>query len=552
MKQNKMISLKKVLIFILIISAFLAAQPHQKCGFAAFLEMRANMNNAERIEFQQQRLAKKQALTEVYSSPSGHFLIHYDPNVIPTYDRNSNSTPDYLEFMAKSFDRAWAVQIDSLGFAIPPDENGNPVSVYNVECIQRGIGLYGETSFGFSPVPGDPPDVFRFASEVVMNTDYSWVEYPWVTDDPIVRDSLAIAVTAAHEFNHAIQLGYRLWTMDDTPSGFPSDLWLLESTATYMEEVVATQVNDYFYYLDCILGSTDEHPSSNNGCGRIYGEVIFYIMLGEHFGTKGITREIWEAARNQRGVSAVEAALLSRNSSYFEELQRLATWLVFTGPNAIAGEYFPDAASFYDTPPNDMFINPGTISFDTGPIQDVYEGTISPLSFQLLKIPVVSSQDVLVSITVDDQTSWGGEQISINTASSQDIPVNQATVLTFNRPNDDIYLAITGNNWNVSNPIARRIFRVTFSSQSQLSDVFPNPIRPGTSQVTFANLTDASSVEIFSSNGQHLATIAIDENQKIVSWNLQTKHGEMIGSGVYIYQVVSETTSRTGKMMVIR
>lgn len=544
--------LNRFLIFLFLASTFLVAQPHQKCGFAAFAERRANMSSEELAAFQRQRLAKRQTLTEVYPSPSGHFLIHYDPANIPTYDRNSDGTPDYLEFVANSFDRAWEVEIDSLGFRVPPDEDGNPVTVYNVDCFFKQNGLYGETIFGVIPVPGDPPEFFRFASTIEMNTNYQWVDYPWVTDDPIVRDSLAIAVTAAHEFHHAIQLGYRLWTSDNTPEGPVEDLWLFESTATYMEEVVATQVNDYFYYLDCILGSSDLNPTVDNGCGRIYGKAIFFIMLGEHYGTKGITREIWEAVRSERGVASVETVLSNRGSSYFQELQRLAHWLAFTGPDAVDEEFFPDAASFYtDTPPNGMFVEPGTVSFDTGPDQEVYEGTIAPLSFQLFKVPVVSSQDVLISITVEENEEfWDGAQIL--PASTENIAINQPSVLTFNRPNDEIIFAVTGGNWNEGNPRDRRTFKITFNSQGQLSDVFPNPVRPGSSQVTFANLTDATSVEVFSSNGQHLATILLNEGQRIASWNLETKHGEMVGSGVYLYHIVSETAVRTGKVMVIR
>jgi hypothetical protein len=203
-----------------------------KCGFPVILEAAASQDASVTALLKQRRLEMVQQLTETYLSPSGHFLIHYETsgsNAIPSYDRDGNGTPDYLEFVAKSFDRAWEVEIDSLEFNIPPDSTGAPHTMYPVYC--HLIPYYGVTNF-FDPLPGSP-DVFRFNSHIEINTDFSFVSYPDITNDPIVRDSLAIAVTAAHEFNHALQLGYHIWFRNNIISvNNAIDLWFIESSAT--------------------------------------------------------------------------------------------------------------------------------------------------------------------------------------------------------------------------------------------------------------------------------------------------------------------------------
>ena len=95
---------------------------------------------------QRQRLLKKAAAEFTYLSPSGHFLISYDKtgnDAIPDYDRNGDGFPDYLDFVAEAFDRAWEIEIDSLGFRPPPDQNGQPLSVYPVLCERLSSIEYG-------------------------------------------------------------------------------------------------------------------------------------------------------------------------------------------------------------------------------------------------------------------------------------------------------------------------------------------------------------------------------------------------------------------------
>ncbi len=548
--------LRVMALLILFTAPFLSAENGHKCGFPESLEIFSGNDKALQAEYQQQREARYQKTAETYLSPSGHFLVHYDTDgfdAVPTYDRNENLLPDYVEFVANAFDRAWAVEIDSLGFAVPPDDDGNPVTVYNIFCER--MNFYGSTSFGFTPVAGDPEDVFRFASDISISTDFSFVEYPLITEDPIVRDSLAIAVTAAHEFNHAIQLGYRLWTSNNQPGGGIRDLWLLESTATYMEEVVATQVNDYLQYIDCFLGSTDLNLTQNNSCDRIYGEVLLFIMLGEVYGNQ-ITREIWEAVRVSPGVEALAAAVDAKGGSLSREMARLAYWTFFTGTNSDSDSPFPDAELFFeDEFPDDFIITTNSVAFEENSVR------------------------AFISVT-ENSNNWSGVQMLVAQSGEKTFPANSSTQLNFERSIGKFYLAVASGNWDLVNPLSRGEFEILLSGKGNIVEeqsvamndlaplsyqiyevpvvgpinAYPNPVRPetGVSQVTFVNLPLSAKIEIFNINGLHLASVDAAEGETVAFWNMLTKNGDAVSSGVYIYTIVSEGNSRSGKIMVIR
>jgi hypothetical protein len=85
--------------------------------------------------------------------------------------------------------------------------------------------------------------------------------------------------------------------------------------------------------------------------------------------------------------------------------------------------------------------------------------------------------------------------------------------------------------------------------------VYPTVIKPeqGINYVTFRNVATDSRIEIFSSSGKHIATIRpqLFSNDNIY-WNLQTSLGDEVGSGVYIYSIVSPTLSKKGKIIVVR
>ena len=123
---------------------------------------------------------------------------------------------------------------------------------------------------------GQPPQASGFC---VLDNDFARAQFG--------RAPMAVLrVTAAHEFFHAIQFAY----------DFTEDPWLLESTATWMEDQFADGVNDNRAYLrfgqlarpGCPLDLFDPGGYAH------YGNWAFWDFLGRRFGTE-IVREVGSA-----------------------------------------------------------------------------------------------------------------------------------------------------------------------------------------------------------------------------------------------------------------
>ena len=153
---------------------------------------------------------------------------------------------------------------------------------------------------------------------------------------------MAVAVTAAHEFNHALQCGYRLWP---DGNGFFYDLWFIESSATFMEEVVASQVNDYLNYLDSYFRRTYRPFDESTGFLSDYGKVVLPIMLGNLYEDQ-LIRFVWEGILDKRALPALKVVLQDFDTDFANELDRLAIWLYYIRERSIPNMYFPDAPLF--------------------------------------------------------------------------------------------------------------------------------------------------------------------------------------------------------------
>ncbi len=513
-----------------------------KCGFPTILMANSSGNTDHYQELQLYKL-EPTSFDSIYFSPTGHFKIYYSTtgfNAIPLYDRNQNNVSDYLEFLGKSFDRAWSVEIDSLGFNPPPDSSGMPRSVYPIFC--RRLSVYGQTWLDY-----EIPQLLEknYVTYIEINTNFNnIVEYPGVTD-PIVRDSMAIAVTAAHEFNHAIQSGYRLWPENNSFY----DLWFIESSATYMEEVVAPEVNDYLQYLEDYFNHTNQPLDYSSNDFSDYGKVVFEIMLGKQYGPK-IVREIWAEILQYRALPSIENVLPIYGSDLAEEMKRLSSWLYFSGPNSLAGEYFPDSPFFPS-----LKIMSGSPIKSTETILMV--DSLPRLSFQwyhsesekernitlLLKAGPASSATELYATCVDPFSK-----------TFYQFPASLAFDLPFNIGN----LGLPFNVLNTSRQSEEYfdfqiISRSVESIGSEEVIIYPQPLKLSVNQpfLNFKNVPESARVTIFNAHGKYLVTLKAKDNHTYLSWDLKTRKGELVGSGVYLYHVHSDGMEKTGKFVII-
>jgi hypothetical protein len=154
-------------------------------------------------------------------------------------------------------------------------------------------------------------------------------------------------VTAAHEYNHVLQFGY------DTAQ----DTWMFESTATWMEDRVYTDVNDYLQYLTpwaqmtfVPLTQFNSSNSSDPTNVKVYGDTVWNRWLDTRYGPDTV-RDAWAASLKSKPKSyapgAYDIALRARKTSFFDAFSffaaETAEWRASNSPFA-EGASFPDVS----------------------------------------------------------------------------------------------------------------------------------------------------------------------------------------------------------------
>jgi len=92
------------------------------------------------------------------------------------------------------------------------------------------------------------------------------------------------------------------------------------------------------------------------------------------------------------------------------------------------------------------------------------------------------------------------------------------------------------------------------------ASAFEPPLNPGitsgrgTRKVDFVNVPPGSTINIFTSRGDHVATLQHDGSihSGAVSWNLKTKENLDIAYGVYFYVVETPVGTKTGKLAIVK
>src|SRR3954469_16817774 len=279
---------------------------------------------------------------------SDHYCIHWvktTDDAPPLTDSNHNGVPDYVETMDSVFEHVYAVENVELGWR-PPTSDGNrgcasgapancpgKTDVYIKEIGSQGI-------YGYA-APDPEQRSFSQAAYLVMDDDYNATQFPRYEGDPLQP----MEVTAAHEYNHVLQFGY------DTAQ----DTWMFESTATWMEDRVYTDVNDYVQYLTpwktmSSVPLTYFAPGDDPLNVKVYGDVVWNRWIQTHYGDNAI-RDAWAASRSTTpkdfAPGAYTAALQKRGSSFYSSFSTFAAdtaeWRASNSPFE-EGVTFPDIA----------------------------------------------------------------------------------------------------------------------------------------------------------------------------------------------------------------
>jgi hypothetical protein len=231
-------------------------------------------------------------------------------------DRNGNRIPDWVDRTKSVFRTVWNAEVGSFGYRRPKNDlssrNHGPNGRLDIYVADTGdAGLYGYCT------SDDPARRLRrsVSSYCVVDNDFSARQF-----SGSAVGARALKVTAAHEFFHAVQYGYD-WL---------EDLWLMEGTATWIEDELYDSINDNLQYLDTSplsarffwfpLDYYNPDPTEVDA-GFKYGAWIFWRYLSERFG-RDVVRAVWGNADSNPGtprlysLAATAAALQARGASF--------------------------------------------------------------------------------------------------------------------------------------------------------------------------------------------------------------------------------------------
>lgn len=213
---------------------------------------------------------------EAPSSPACNALycVHWTNN-----KRNRPSSSAFLNQISTAVDRSYDVENGTLGWrqARSDGQLGARHGVGGEGQVDVYVTNLGHSLYGYAANDPGQRGARRHAY-LVLDQDYRGFPTPPVQ---------SMRVTVAHEYNHILQFGYDTF----------EDLWLFESTATWMEEKVFPEIDDYLNYLP-EMARRPQEPLTGRSI-KVYAEAVWNHWLSSRFGDDAV-RRAWEVSRAER------------------------------------------------------------------------------------------------------------------------------------------------------------------------------------------------------------------------------------------------------------
>ncbi|NOZ07317.1 MAG: hypothetical protein GXO91_00385 [FCB group bacterium] len=312
----------RIVFFIGLTLGLSYGTPPEKCGFAEAV-----------LAYQQgTRFTRPETETSALS-PSGHFQVHFDlsgPDAPDQTDSDLNGVPDYIDEVGVIADSARQVLLEVMGYdPEPADSDG----IYDIFVANRGPGAYGLTTL----------EGANGSSYLEIDNDFSEGYY--------IPGINTMRLTVAHEFFHAVQLGY------ETTIAF--NRFFFEMSSTWIEDVIVPDGDDYLYWVNDYFADPDQNIDDTDGYSiALFGHYLVRMIenVTDETGST-IMRRIWEDFRDT-GHNALAAMKTVLSGNYSISLAE--AWVDFNSRNLFNGinenfYYYPDQADIsplttYETP----------------------------------------------------------------------------------------------------------------------------------------------------------------------------------------------------------
>jgi len=484
-----------------------------------------------------------------FDTPGGYFRVHYDTSGAhavyqPEVDVDpADGHPDYVNRCGEYFDRAWAFQVDTLGYDAPPYDGGNGggEDLYDV-YLHSYYGAYGVT-FGESHSNQYPNRSGCYTSYIYCDPTYEGFGY--------LNPLLPLQVTSAHEFFHAVQFAYNIFT----------DGWWMENNSTWMEDIMWDDVNDNYLYLPWFFQFPHQSLLTENGAHE-YGQFVWAQFLYQRLG-HDLLRTTWEYAINLQAYYAIGSALLDFGSSFDAEFEEFSLWNYITGDRD-DGLHYEEGANY-----------PKITIMRTHSSYPVSGQTSSPnpeglassyVSFESLG----EEKHLLVRLNGSDEALWGANLIGVKTGnqySYTEVPLDAnnygyAFIQDFQNYERAVLVpaVLTPDTqdypFGYSAELDSMIYAVDEDfSQNLPGDLalmqnFPNPFNARTvisyQLPTFCRVQ----LEVYNLLGEKVATLVDGEQNpgyRTIAWE-----ADDLPSGIYFYRLTVRDFARTRAMLLVK
>lgn len=209
-------------------------------------------------------------------------------------DADSNGVPDAVEAMAAAFEAARAFELGELGYREPPGSERYPLYV----AVGAGTGYTHELPGGSGR---SRPSFIAIPPRFVELS---------ATED-------RMRAFAAHEYMHAIQIGYDA----------REDVWITEASSSWVEDRFVDEANPAHHLLEAFVPRPRLSLDTISGSHE-YGAWLFLQFLTERFGGgsvvgSSIIRELWEemavpeaipGAPDRSSLEAIEVVVARRGT----------------------------------------------------------------------------------------------------------------------------------------------------------------------------------------------------------------------------------------------
>lgn len=489
------------------------------------------------------------------ASPKNLFRIHYDTtgvNAVDNTDVNYNGIPDYIDSVAFYFGFAYDIEVNKLGFVPPLTDSlrggDNLYDIYVIELIDPSVhdAIYGWTE--------GEDEIYNHDSSLKKNNSFIYIDNNYSPTDSITYVNqkkgpaytttgiAGLKVTSAHEFHHAIQLGY--WHPVEGIYEF------MEMTSTWIENYVHPEIDDYFQYLPGLFQKINEFPISNvNDPASGYRWSIFLHYLSKNFDVS-IIREIWKNFEEKKEVFAsINLSLKKYNTVLSKTWCEFVPWLYYTSYRAIDTTYFGEAILY---PKLQMIFTEALLKGDTTISKTILPFQVLPYRFnnqsgvtsdiQVIDFLLTSSYDYLNETNSEPAIF----KLELSSTDKFKNKVDLSNSITYQFGGSDI-----------KGDFCTSVYINDGLKYSSDSYVMPNPVKINTANVNIVLPLDTPGneyeVNIFDSK---MNNVFYKKNIKTGRYNgvnciIINNNNESFVSGVYFYSVVFKEQTFFGKFAII-